>query len=159
LIVASAPYLNAIETDVQEAAATLVNRSLLLIISSAYPDTGALNRHVLPSDARFQALLGGTRASLNIRVAQLLLQQGRTELLDLHNASQYLAEVLRRQPAIAINTRKQITDSVVKSFIKNALRDHSVPSATTLLRKLRESGNACEQARFRALYEETVNTR
>jgi hypothetical protein len=157
LIVASQSYLDAMELDIREAALALVDRRLLLIVSSAYPRTGALKDCILPSDARLQSLLGGTRASLNVRVAQLLLKEVRPQLLNFDNAQRYLTKILNRQPLLGNSSRKSVSDTFVKNFVKKALRTESRVSASALLRKFRDSGNACEQARFRALYEQTVN--
>jgi|SRR5581483_6171040 len=159
MIVASFNYLYAMEADVFAAANNLADKNLLLIISSAYPRTGALKDWVLPSDARLQFLLGGTRASLNVRVAQLLLKQVRPDLLRFKSASQYLTRVLQQQPSLERSTRKSVSDSFVRHFVKKSLRNETSASATTLLRKLRDGGSACEQARFRALYQQTVNAR
>jgi hypothetical protein len=156
LIIASQMYLDAMELDIQEAVTALVDKTLLLIVSSAYPRTGALKQFVLPSDARFQKLLGGTRASLNVRVAKFLLTKIRPGSLNCENARRYLAKILNQQPSVKALSRKPVSDAVVKRFVRKALRTESQLSASALLRKFRDSGNACEQARFRALYAQTV---
>lgn len=159
LIVASPQYLDAIEKDVLAAALALVNTNFLLIISSGYGHSGLLRRHVLPSDARFQALVGGTRASLNVRVARLLLRQSEPDVLSLPKASQFLGRALEKQPSVAIYSRKPMNDADLRRFIRQSTRGRSGTSATNLLRELRDSGRACEQRRFRTLYEETVGIR
>src|SRR5258708_2592843 len=68
LVVASPAYLQAVDQDLSGAVTALSHPGLLLIVSAGMRTFGKLTDHLLPCDARLQSSLGGTRASLNIRV-------------------------------------------------------------------------------------------
>lgn len=157
LVVASSDYLHAVDQDLIGAAALLANSSLLLIASAGMRTFGKLTDHLLPGDARLQSCLGGTRGTLNIRIAKRLLQyMGRGSICLEHQKSQ-LRQLLRRQPPIQQYSRQAITDSQIKKFINSELMRSGIASRTVLLRKLRDGGRACEQSRFAGLYRDVVS--
>ena len=78
LIVASATYLKAIACDVRKALERLDDPDLLSIISAGAKKVDGLEEHLVPCDARLQALVGGARRSLNTRVARYVLSTERT---------------------------------------------------------------------------------
>jgi hypothetical protein len=49
-----------------------------------------------------------------------------------------------------------VTDEQIREFIRRELSRNRVASRSLLLRKLRDSGRACEQSRFACLYREMV---
>jgi DNA-binding IclR family transcriptional regulator len=97
---------------------------------------------VVNSTARLQASLGGSLLSLHARAAREVL--GAFEPKD---ARRVLARHERDRPAL---TRQRLSDAQVKAFIKRS----KASGYSTALRELRDAGLACEQARFRALYQE-----
>src|SRR5208283_1517137 len=82
LVVASPDYLCALEEDLSGAVEALSDPGRLLIISAGTRNFGELTDHLLPCDARLQPVLGGTRGSLNIRIARLLLERTGKTLLN-----------------------------------------------------------------------------
>jgi hypothetical protein len=157
LVVASPDYLHALEKDLSGALDALSDPDLLLIVSAGTRSFGKFWRNLVPCDARLQSLVGGTRASLNIRIAKLLVERSGKMRLNVKRVSAELGRLLRRQPAIENYQRRAATDQQVRTFIRNqAYKNGMVMSRSALLRKFRDSGNACEQSRFANLYRQTV---
>ena len=50
--------------------------------------------------------------------------------------------------------RQQTTDEEVKKFVMKAFRRRQEPRHSSLLRDYRDQGYACEQKRFRRLFQE-----
>ena len=157
LAVASSNYLHAIEQDLTAAVALLASPSLLLIVSAGMKNFGKLTDHLLPCDARLQKCLGGTRISLNIRIANRLLQYMGRRPINLEQQKSQLRRLLNKQPPIEQYRRPTVTDEQIREFIRLELNSNSAASRSLLLRKLRESGRACGQSRFASLYGSMVS--
>jgi hypothetical protein len=64
--------------------------------------------------------------------------------------------LLRRVPELARYERAAMTDAQLNLFIRASLMREPTLARTPMLRKLRASGYACEQARFGALFGEVA---
>lgn len=158
MVVASSDYLCALERDLGGALDALSDPDLLLIISAGTRSFGKFTNNLVPCDARLQSVVGGTRASLNIRIARLLLERSGNTRLGFKRVGSQLERLLRRQPPIENRHRRAVTDQQVRRFIRlHAHKNGMVVSHSALLRKFRDNGNACEQSRFANLYKHTVN--
>ena len=154
VVVASEPYVIAMAEDLVEALAAL-REDLLSILSSGtdakrVPELASC---LLPADARFEAIVGGTRAALNVRIARLMFQH----MADGQVSSRtHLGATLERLsstlPPLRRFTRRRLSDDDVRAFIEEARRSDPSASKTRLLRKLRAGGTACEQARFSDIF-------
>ncbi len=150
LLVLSAPYLAACHPDVLAAASTLPDPAQLSVISAGTKTAGELAEFLLPVDARLEHVVGGTRQSLNVRVAEHLLAGGDYEHAAMRDR---LSRLLAGQPAPRRYTRTPLTDQEVQVFIRDRLaQDGAAVTHTRLLRELRDSGRACEQHRFADLF-------
>ena len=149
LLVLSAQYLAACRDDVLAAASKFDSSGQLSIISAGTKPDPDLVQYLLPSDARLQNVMGGTRQSLNVRIAANLLVSGITDHSAMRN---YLAWLLAAQPPMLRYERSSMTDEQVSRYIREQLRTNPSTTRTQLLRQLRESGRACEQHRFGQLY-------
>lgn len=157
LVVASRDYLLAVEDDLKNAAKELRSPSLLILISAGTRQLGTLSAHLLPCDARLQGCLGGTRVSLNARIARRLIANSTASKIDVPSAKRYLSTLLRAQPNIVRVSRIQSTNAEVKRFIRREIRaGRAIDSPTKMLEKFRASGRACEQSRFARLYRTAV---
>jgi hypothetical protein len=156
LIVASPAYLEALEQDLGAAARLIDRPDLLLIVSAGSRNGGSMADHLLPCDARLQQRLGGTRASLNARIARHLVAKAGTNGLDFPSVRSYLESLLRDQPPVRERSRRPMTDVEVRAFICKELRT-GTSSYSQSLRNLRDGGRGCEQSRFATLYRELVN--
>jgi hypothetical protein len=156
LVVASPDYLHAIGPDLTGAVAALSRPELLLIVSAGMRAFGKLTDHLLPCDARLQSCLGGTRGTLNIRIARRLLQYMGRGHISLDRQRAQLRRLLSKQPPIQQYHRRKVTDEQVRRFILLELHRNGSASRSLLLKRFRSSGRACEQSRFADLYTEMV---
>jgi hypothetical protein len=157
LVVASPDYLQALEQDLSKVVAALSDSGLLLIASAGTRTFGKLTEHLLPCDARLQSYLGGTRGSLNVRIAKRLLQYMGRGPISLELQKSRLRRLLSKQPPLEQYGRRVVTDGEVREFIRLELNKNSGASRNLLLRKFRDSGRACEQSRFAGLYWDMVS--
>jgi hypothetical protein len=153
LVVLSPPYLAAAREDIAAAASAAADGAVS-IVSAGSRSLGDLQELLLPADARLQAALGGTRQSLNARIAAHLVDSG----ADTHEAMrEHLGSLLRRQPPVPVFDRRRMTEAEVRGFIRGRLRGDPSATHSRLLRELRTSGRACEQVRFAALFAEEMD--
>jgi hypothetical protein len=153
LLVASEAYLGAVREDLERAAARLKSREQLLIVSGGTKHLGDLTGSLMPVDARAQAALGGARRSLNVRMAEWILRHADGAL----RASAVQAKCrawLELQPELQIPRRTPSTDGDVRAFVTAELRRNPRAAFTPLLAKFRSGNRACEQFRFRALFQD-----
>ena len=156
LIALSAAYLDACRDDITAAAGQVVDPGTFMVVSAGaqFPERAGVA--MVPSDARLQAVLGGTRQALNARIAADLLSRrigSRTE------ATHYLTRLLAEQPPLTRYERKKLSDQEVTEMITDRLGQAPGISASRLLREFRDAGYACEQQRFAELHRQAVGDR
>lgn len=152
LIVASPLYVTAMEDDLTQAASQLQHPERLVIVSSLAPlARGGLAKHWIPSSARHQSRLGGSRLSLHARVAREILQSSRTPYLNARMLLAKYERLIAQSTPLRQYTRKPLTDAEVRSFIREAL-SQGASSWSASLRMLRAQQLACEQSRFKSLF-------
>lgn len=148
LLVLSQPYLTACSADLR-AALQRAHDGQVSILSSGATSNADLGAWLLPADARLQHHVGGTRGSLNVRIAKQLLIAGLTD----HAAmSDRLRRELATAPPLISYGRRRLSDADVLAFIQSRLATDPNLSHTRLLRALRDAGLACEQSRFADLF-------
>lgn len=166
LVVLSNSYVRACLGDLVRA--VRANEALTVISPSAqrFPQ---LRDAAPPFDARLlttdddrltgvaRPIARGTRMSLNLRVARLLVEHCGADAVRRDLTSSYLSRLTAAQPPLRRFTRDAMTDAQVTKFITDALAQESV-SKTSLLQRLRSDGMQCEQKRFGRLYGEVVNS-
>lgn len=149
-VVASETYLNAMAADLLAAAGTLKNSEHLALISAGTPRLPGLEQNQLQFDWRLQGPqgpLGGAAMSLNIRVAQMLLEDGCEASAPSLNGrlQRYTRSIPRRERKMG----KKASPAEVESFIREELAAQPTASKTALLRKLRDDRSwAFEEKRF-----------
>ncbi len=155
LVAASPDYVRAASEDLEAAAASLRSSERVAVFSAATGSLGALERFRVPSSARLQALLGGARQSLNARLLKRALEEAK------HNGSltapalrAWAKELATMQPPAPRYDHTPMSDDEVRTFVASKLEENPSAKYTALLRQLRDSGRACEQSRFRRLFEE-----
>jgi hypothetical protein len=121
-----------------------------MVVSAGARNVGTLSDLVVPTDARLQAFLGGTRQALNARIAAHLLSLG---IRSRTGAARHLARVLAEQSPIPRYERKKLSDAEVLALIEDGLIRMPGASASRLLRQFRDAGYACEQGRFGRLHQ------
>jgi hypothetical protein len=155
MVALSSTYLHAVVDDLREASRQLRSPDLLMIIAAGCDHAPeGLESSFLPTGAEFSHVVGGTLGSLNIRLALEALRWASKGSLDAGYLRDRFQQRLSRLPAFARPERHPLSDDEVEEFIERNAATAS--SHTAMLRHLRESGFACEQARFRELYVATV---
>jgi hypothetical protein len=148
LLVLSQPYFAACGNDLRDAI-TIANDSMISIIAAGVTPQPTFEAWQLPADARLQHHVGGTRGSLNVRIAADLFTTGLTD----HGAmSLHLRHRLTAAPDLPTYERRRLADDEVITFIRARRATDTNLSRTSLLRELRDGGMACEQARFADLF-------
>jgi hypothetical protein len=153
LIALSPPYLYACTPDLLGAVQHAKPGQVSIV--SAGTRGGPLHAWLLPCDARFQHALGGSLQALNVRIVSHLLRT-HSGPIEQRSLSEALQELLAVQPAVVRYERTKVTDDELVQFIVDQLADGGRLSHSRLLRIFRDSGGACEQARFRSVYESVV---
>lgn len=154
LIAASANYLHAIQDDLNHARTLLNDNDMLAIMSAGTEALGDLTKNLIPSDARLQPLVGGVLRSLNVRLLRHALETNRRTPPTLSGLSKRFHKLLAEAPDRPVFNRTPMTDDEVRRFVRGAIKKTAQVTQTRLLRELRDSGKACEQGRFRTLFQE-----
>lgn len=152
VVALSADYFKATQSDLLKARATLSNPDLLVIISAGTNSSRELANNLVPADARLEHVFGNSRIMLNARVAEMVLRQFKSEEIRASKVASYLGEIIRGLPPSTYPKRERASDNEVSAFISQKL--HLRPfSCSRLLQEYRATGRACEQKRFRNLYQ------
>ena len=150
-IIASAPYLQPMVSDVAAAAEALSDPGRLAVFSAGARSVREVEPFLLPYDLRMREKVGGAAMSLNVRVARELLSAGCA--LDRATLSSALGRMTAGLARPAALKRPAMTDDEVIRFLRAQLHVDSSLACTPLLRGLRDvDGRACEQKRFGDLY-------
>jgi hypothetical protein len=150
LLVLSHAYATAMSVDLE----ALGRRGDDVLLIGGAADVPGITR--LPADRGLRSVLGGTATGLTMRMAQHWL--GGLTRPSLTCATRMKgwrawADEVRRDESWA---RLSLDDREVLQFIRDERAGNPGMSRTRALRKLRDSGKACEQSRFAALYRRVV---
>jgi len=152
IFVASDVYLRAVGADLEAARNALADPRLLTIVSGGGVPTDALRSHQLPCNARLQSLLGGALMSLNVRAVRRILSHVERWPLRCDDLADEFQKLIDAQPEFEQPQRRLLSDDKVQKFIERQLAKNPLLCASPLLRRLRDSGFACEQKRFGKLF-------
>lgn len=152
MLVLSEPYAIAMHDDL----VALARRSSNALMFGGDREVDGLPRFA--SDAALRHALGGTRSSLNLRMARKWLAQlDSADLNDVrarHRWDRWAREV--RTPELYDRVR-QSDDAILEHIANLTTSDPSI-SRTRALRILRDSGFACEQRRFAMLFQQAMHS-
>ncbi|MCB1129540.1 MAG: hypothetical protein KDN05_00325 [Verrucomicrobiae bacterium] len=157
LIALSFPYLSVLKNDLTNARSFLTSPENFLIISSGTKRIPELGDSILPIDAKFENLVGGARATLNARMLRYILENFTTRNLTTKRVSKSLNAIAAELAAPRTFKRTSLSDKEVIAFIRKTEKSVSRPSASSLLRRLRDEGSACEQKRFHRIFQATYS--
>jgi hypothetical protein len=157
LIVAAAPpYVRAMNADLIEAARHLGDQ--LVIVTSRFPASDELSKNLVTSDARLTHVFGGSRVALNARVAADIAANLGERPISAAKLRRHYAQLASAQPKASMPEREAVSDNVVIAFIRQMLTSSPNAKHSALLRVFREGGHACEQKRFRSLYQDVFRS-
>lgn len=155
IIAASRPYLAAMEQDLLDADSQAGSR---LIVSTTGPVPSGLEHLRTPGTGKLRTILGGSMQAISIRLAAKIVQTIDEVDLTHEAAANLTARLMAEAAPLERHSRSPLSDDQVSAYIASALRTDTPPSCTALLRMMRDAGMACEQSRFRRLYQETRAT-
>lgn len=152
LVVGSETYVRALEDDLLEVVRLLKGRDGLLLVTGSHVGLKSeLERACIPSLAKLTHHLGGSLIGLHARLARWILEDAPKTGLEAEGVRNAVQRLITRTPTRESFDRRKMTDHEVSRFIERTLRQDATLPQTVLLRRLRDSGRACEQARFRGL--------
>ena len=158
VIILGKDYLDAVYSDLRKALNETCCRDHIAVVSNNVNDPVAkkLGANWLYADSRFVKLPKSNSTFVNAKVGHQLLyhmfeEMGGLSWWSLKNFNNYLKELSAKLPEPIRHSRTPSSDEEVKDFIEKALQKEDVPF-TRLHRAYRDSGRACEYARFRGLY-------
>lgn len=111
------------------------------------------------SDAGLRLALGGTLTSLNARMAASWLKYCENGRLTSDAARSAWHEWALTVPRPEPLNRRPMADAEVIAFIRRETATQPSISRSRLLRRLRDTGRACEQSRFAELFKRTMGER
>lgn len=145
-------YVEAVADDLVAAAEVLEHRELLTVFSTGGALTG-LDESWVDVPGRLRMTLGGTLGSTATRTARAVVAATGTEPFT-SSAARRLTEVLVSDaPPLPPTRGLRASDDVVRLWIEDHVRNHPASSVSSALKALRNAGLACEQSRFRSLFE------
>ncbi len=158
MLVALPPgYLVAVRDDLLKARSLLRTPEHLVVVSAGTKKDPELYQNLVPADSRLQKILGGSMTSLNARIARFILEKYPSETLRATTVIQEFEGLLSTLSKNSMEKRALVTDQEISQFISNQISlKQTTRSHTSLLRAFRDLGKACEQRRFRRIYQETV---
>lgn len=157
LVIASPAYVAAMADDLALTRERLSDPNHLIVISSrdrSLPHW--LESHLVPSEAPLCAMLGGSRGSLHARTARRILEETTKTPLRADALVSRYTHLLSNTKMATPPVRRRLTDDDVRRFVLESIETSGSPSCTAVLRRLRRSGQACEQRRFAGLYAEVI---
>ena len=154
IVAVSKSYLDAVKTDLSIARSLLVDSSLLSIISVGSNKFGPFSNNLLPCDTRMEKLLGMGRSSLNTRILGNIINNNDADF-DFSSLSARITGLQLNQTTTVYPVRRRMSDKDVANFIADNL--DCTRSFTFTLKRLRDSGYACEYKRFKELFKHVKN--
>lgn len=157
ILALSPVYLKVLESEIVHLIGCgVINSNNTRIISSDVKVNSSLNDVFLKSSETFCNELGGSRISLNIRVAKFLLNN----INENYSFSRSIDENYKRLINYAVPAKKYDRKKITDDELRTLILQHIVQlkgvkvTCSSLLRRLRQMGYACEQKRFSAHFKD-----
>ena len=156
LVAVGSAYLQVLKTDLVEARTILDSPDQLMVLSAGAPACPPLGTSLLPVDARFEHMVGGARSTINARLMHHVLNRFHGDELRADVVARSLRSQARHLAPPRAFERCPLTDEAILRSIRGMAANRCGLSATRALQQLRGQGYACEQKRFRRLFEATI---
>ena len=153
VVCAGRDYLSAVAPDLVEASVAL-DPGQMLVFGSGPPETGLASAWVqVPGQLRIR--FGGTMSSTGVRVASAMVAEiERSGGLHGDEARRRVASWSAATSPLPRFERKRLSDRDIELWITSDLEAHpGSMNKSAALRRLRDDGLACEQARFGRLHD------
>jgi hypothetical protein len=156
IVATSASYLRAIEQDIMKVQ-EILTPTRLAVISAGLDGYATIEPSLMHCDRRFLPMVGGSKHTLNARLAAYSLSCSQEWYPDGDQLRAKFAQLFSELPVPPTVTRRNSSDDDVRAFISSLLITDRARGYTVFLRAFRSSGSACEQKRFKRLYTSIVN--
>lgn len=145
-------YAEAVSDDLREASVVLHDPELLSVFCSGPPIDG-LERSWVAVPGKLRLVLGGTLGSVALRAASAVVQATGHDPVVASRSRSEIARLSATAPTLPHVQGQRSSDEAVREWIGGYLRKHPTSSAWRALKIMRSEGLACEQGRFRTLFE------
>ena len=146
-------YLDAVATDLTELVERLGDPERVMVFASGTPMAGLEGCWVgVPASLRLT--LGGSLSSTSLRAAMVVLAELGASTLSAAKARSVVSTLSATAGELPSFHRRRQCDDAISEWILDHLAEAPNGSKTTALRRFREAGNACEQARFGRLFDD-----
>jgi hypothetical protein len=146
-------YVDAVAPDLIDLVDLLDDPRRVMIFAAGAP-LADLEQCWVTVPGRLRLPLGGSLSSTSIRAATAVLAELGTSAPDAEKARDIVAALAANAGELPSFDRRRQGDDVVFEWILDHLADTPNGSKTAALRRFRNEGNACEQARFGRLFDD-----
>ena len=147
----SRKYFSAVSTDLESAIENFPQRNnLFLFATGKLPEP--FKRFHIPVHARYKKKIGGNPLSVTTRTASALIKSSESHKFDFETVQQVIMNDYESLDPLVPHNRKPRSDEQILKMIEEMKKVNPRHSHSSLLRVYRDQGYACEQGRFRDLY-------
>ena len=146
-------YLDAVVTDLTALAERLGDPERMLVFASGKPLAGLEECWVAVSGS-LRLALGGSLSSTSLRAAKVVLAELGALPPDADKARSIVAALTAAAGELPSFARERQHDDVILGWILDYLAEDPHTTETAALRRYRDDGKACEQARFGRLFDD-----
>ena len=148
-------YFSVVSNDLEEALSGVEQKNNLFLVCSgglSYP----FEPFQISTHAKYTQKLGGTRIAVNLRTAAEIISSHSRHDFNFDKVQTMVMKKLYDLPEVKEIKRKKMSDKEIIQIIESMR--HKSDSHSSLLRLFREQGYACEQSRFRNLYNKSLKS-
>jgi hypothetical protein len=156
LLALSEPYAQALREDIAVSEQHAPGRVALVSVGLASAGEHGSPASLLPVEARLKQIVGGAMQGVNARIAERIVREHASWFPQADRLSALVREWVEVAPELPKYDRAQQSDADVRQFIREKAGAGGPISKSAVLRELRNSGRACEQARFGRLFREAM---
>lgn len=155
VVCAGRTYVDAVAADLEALQCRASDDRLLLISSGIAPRS--LEQSWLSVPGQLRMRFGGSMSSTGARTCTALVERlAPSGELSASGARQLVAGWAQESAPLPVFDRKRLSDTDLSQWIERDIADVGATNRTASLRRLRESGVACEQGRFSRLFDLAV---
>ena len=146
-------YLDAVAVDLAALVERVRDPERVMVFASGTPLTG-LERCWITVPGRLRLTLGGSLSSTTLRSAIAVLAELGTVPPDVGRARTIVDTLAATAGELPSFDRRRQCDDMIMEWILDHLAEAPNGTKTTALRRFRDEGNSCEQARFGRLFDD-----
>lgn len=150
-------YLDAAVADLCALGDRAGTGTQLLVFGSGAPMPG-LEQYWIEVPGALRLALGGSLASTSVRTVRAVIDDAQGSVLTADVARASVSRLAAGVGPLPRHDRRRLDDGLILKWIVRCIENDPACTKTVALRKFRDAGNACEQARFGRLFAEVRGT-